>query len=312
MLFKSLMLFQYAPQWTPDLQIMEEALDKARFIPCSGSQAQAIGWVEPRGIENGPLVETVNGQWLLRLLVEDKPVPSAIVKRRVEELCDKIENDGGRRPGRKYQQELKEQVTLELLPMAFPRQKGFNVWINPKNHWIMMDATTQTHAGVVGAALVKALEGLAISNLQTQTSPAVAMTQWLLEEGPQAWTVDMDCELRSDSELKSVLRYSRHPLDTPEIREHLEKGGMQPTQLAMTWNDRVSIVLTHELKIKRISFLDKVFESNPNDTDDAFDADAAIATGELLPLLQSMVEALDGELQKGNYWEGVKGSQFAS
>lgn len=294
MLFKNVLLLRYASGWKPEMHVMEEALEKNRFVPCSASQAQSIGWVEPRGIDHGPLVEFINGQWLLRLLVEDKPVPAAIVKRRVQELCDKIESDSGRRPGRKYQKELKEQVVLELLPLAFPRQKGFNIWINPKNQWIVVDATTQTHAGIVGTALVKALDGLVVSELQTNTSPAVAMTQWLLNGAPSGWSVDMDCELRSDSELKSVLRYSRHPLDTEEIHKHL-KEGMQPTQLAMTWKDRVSVVLTHELKLKRISYLDLVFESNPNDADDVFDADAAIATGELLPLLQNLVNALDDE-----------------
>lgn len=294
MLFKNLMLFRYADKWKPEMQAMEAALEKNRFTPCAGSQSQSIGWVEPRGAENGPLVEFVNGQWLLRLLVEDKPVPAAVIKRRLQEVCDKIEKDSGRRPGRQYQKELKEQVTQELLPQAFPRQRGFNIWIEPKNRWIMVDATSTTHAGIVVTALIKALDGLAVSDMQTKTSPAVAMAQWLLDGEPAPWTVDMDCELRSDSEMKSVLRYARLSLDTPEIRQHLEQG-MHPAQMALTWNSRVSLILTQELKLKRISFLDVVFESNPNDSDDVFDADAAIATGELMPLLQDLVRALDGE-----------------
>lgn len=297
MLFKNLTLLKYTGNFNFDIEALEEALEKDRFVPCSASQAQSIGWVEPRGIENGPLVEFVDGQWFFRLLMEDKPVPAGIIKRKVIEQCDKIEQESGNRPGRKYQKDLKEQVLQELLPHAFPRQRGFNVWVNPKNQWIMVDASSATHAGIVATALVKALEGIAVFDLQTTTSPAVGMTQWLLDAPDAGWTVDMDCELRSDEELKSVLRYARHPLDTPEIRAHLEKG-MQPTQLALTWRDRISVILTHELKLKRISFLDVVFEANPYDAEDAFDGDAAITAGELLPLAVSLVEMLDGELKR--------------
>lgn len=78
-------------------------------------------------------------------------------------------------------------------------------------------------------------------------------------------------------------------------RAKLEDRAGRTLQEIPEWNSRVSLILTQELKLKRISFLDVVFESNPNDSDDVFDADAAIATGELMPLLQDLVRALDGE-----------------
>lgn len=296
MLFKNLMLYRYNATWKPDVQVMQEALERNCFTACSATQAQSIGWVCPRGVDNGSMVEFVNGQWLLRLMIEDKPVPAAIVKRRVEELCQNIERETGRKPGKKYQAELKEDVLLELLPMAFPRQREVNVWINPKHHWIMMDVTTASVAGIVATALVKTFEGLAVNDVQTKFSPSAAMMDWLLENAPAAWTLDMDCELRTDGDKKSVVRYSGLPLDTPEIRAYIEQG-MMPTQVAMTWSSRVSVVLTHELKLKRISLLDVVFESNPNDGDDVYDADVAIATGELLPLMESLISALGGEQQ---------------
>ena len=297
MLFKNLMMFRYSPNWEPDIAAMEEALAQGAFVPCGATQAQSIGWVPPRGEENGAFVEVINGQWLLRLMIEDKPVPGGVIKRRLTEMCDKVEAETGRRPGKKYQADMKDEIMLDLLPMAFPRQKVVNVWLNPKNHWVMMDVTSPKQADVVITALVKSLDGLAINELHTQTSPAVAMVDWLQGNEPGGWTVDMDCELRSEGDtVKSVLRYSGMSLDTPEVRAHLEQG-MQPTQLAMTWGSRVSVVLTHELKLKKISFLDVVFESNPNDSDDMFDADAAIATGELLPLLESLMTALGGEQQ---------------
>ena len=75
-----------------------------------------------------------------------------------------------------------------------------------------------------------------------------------------------------------------------------------PTRLALSWDGRVSFVLTETLQIKKIAFDDVVFESHKgsaNHQDEAFDADAAIATGELCKLIPDLIEALEGEMEPG-------------
>jgi recombination associated protein RdgC len=90
-----------------------------------------------------------------------------------------------------------------------------------------------------------------------------------------------------------VVRYARHPLDTDEVRQYVESGKL-PTRLALTWDSRVSFVLTEGLQLKKLAFQDVVFEGAGKD--DGFDADAAIATGELRKLLPDLLAALGGEL----------------
>ncbi len=294
-MFKNLMLFRVAPQWAAGADHVDNALSAARFAPCGSQEALSIGWSAPRGVEHGPLVEAINGQYLMRLMVEEKILPASVVKRRVEEIAAKIEQDTGRRPGRKQLKDIKEDVTQGLLPMAFTKRTGIAVWLDPATHLLAIDATSKARAGQVVTALVNALEGLGVTEIQTQQSPAGAMAAWLLEdEAPAGFTVDMDCELKSADEMKSVLRYARHSLDTEEIRQHV-RDGLMPTKLALTWSSRVSFLLTDTLQLKRLQFLDVVFENNPNDADDSFDADAAIATAELAPLVADLVEALGGE-----------------
>jgi recombination associated protein RdgC len=79
---------------------------------------------------------------------------------------------------------------------------------------------------------------------------------------------------------------------------HLQQGKL-PTYLAMTWADRVSFVLTDDLKIKRVKFLDvdaATSTGTAGDSDeDAFDANAALATGELSQLMGELLDALGGE-----------------
>ena len=122
------------------------------------------------------------------------------------------------------------------------------------------------------------------------------MSDWLVtQEAPAGFSVDRECELKAADESKAVVRYSRHPLDNEEVKQHVEAGKL-PTRLALTWDSRVSFVLTESLQLKKIAFLDVVFEGTSAGKDDGFDADTAIATGELCKLLPDLFEALGGEM----------------
>lgn len=300
-MFKNLTVYRVGPEWSATLEEIEDSLAAARFAECGATQPQSLGWIAPRGTEHAPLVESVGGQWLLALMIERKALPSAVVKRRTDELVQQVEHSSGRKPGKKETKELKEQATLELLPMAFTKRATIRVWIDARQRLLMVDASSTTRAGEVVTQLIKSLPGLTLTMLQTTESAPVAMSQWLLNgEPPAAFTVDRECELKSPDEMKSVVRYARHPLDIDEVRQHIASG-KQPTRLALTWQSRVSFVLSETGQIKKIDFLDVVFENHRADSrDDAFDADAAIATGELVKLIPDLIDALGGEMTLGD------------
>lgn len=292
------MVYRMGAGWSASLEQMEEALDKARFAPCGATQEKSLGWVEPRGQAHAPLVEAVGGHYLLKLMVETKAVPGAVLKRKAAERAAEIEAQTGRKPGKKETKEMREELKQTLLPQAFSRQGSVNLWIDPRARLLVVDAGSQAKADEATSFLVKTLDGLALELLQTSTSAAAAMSQWLTSgEPPQGFSVDRECELKSTDEEKSVVRYARHPLDIEEIRQHIAQG-KQPTRLALTWDDRVSFLLTESLQIKKLNFLDVVFEGTSHQ-DDGFDTDAAIATGEMSRLLPQLLLALGGELPSG-------------
>ena len=115
---------------------------------------------------------------------------------------------------------------------------------------------------------------------------------------PGNFTIDMDCELKSITEDKAAVRYVRHSLDGDDIKTHLQEGKL-PTKLALTWNDRVSLLLTDKGEIKRLQFLDVVQEEASAGSEDAaelFDAHFAQMTGELRQLIPAVIGILGGEL----------------
>ncbi|MEY3124977.1 MAG: hypothetical protein RLZZ573_1497 [Pseudomonadota bacterium] len=299
-MFKNVMVYRIVSGWSATQAQLEEALESARYAECGASQEKSVGWVEPRGEAHGPLVEIVGGQWLLKLMIEIKTVPGSVVKRKVQDQLAQIEATTGRKPGKKEKREISEDARLALLPMAFTKQSSVTVWIDPKAQLLVLDCASQAKADEVMTGLIKAVDGLAVQLVNTQTSPAAAMSTWLsTHEAPQGFSVDRECELKAADESKAVVRYTRHALDTEEVSQHIAMGKV-PTRVAMTWNDRVSFVLTEALQLKKIAFLDVVFEGSPaspgDRKDDGFDADAAIATGELVQLIPDLLEALGGEV----------------
>jgi len=134
--------------------------------------------------------------------------------------------------------------------------------------------------------------------IDTKRSPAAAMADWLTKgDAPGAFGIDQDLELRASDASKATVRYARHSLEGKEIRDHLA-AGKTVVKLGLTWNDRISFVLTEELQIKRLVFLDilrRESDSEAGDESERFDIDFALMTGELSLMLRDLLKALGGE-----------------
>ena len=295
-MFKNALIYRIASTWKADLELIEAGLELSRYVECGASQEKSIGWTEPRGEESGLLAESVAGQIVLKLMVEVKAVPSSVINRKAKEELAKIEAATGRKPGKRETKDIKEDIKLALMPLAFTKLSSVLVWIDVKTQLLTIGASSTAKADEVITYLVKCLDGFSVMPLNTQTSSAVAMGEWLSTQAPPAgFTIDRECELKSSDESKAVVRYSRHALDIEEVSAHITAGKM-PTKLAMTWMDRVSFVLTDTLQIKKIAFLDGVFDGTSQEKEDGFDADTAIATGELKQLIPELLSALGGEM----------------
>jgi len=295
MWFRNLQLYRLPAPWKLELSALVEQLARGRFVPCGSQDPLSRGWVPPRG---GELVHFVGGQWLLSLAVEQRLLPSSVVNDEVKERAGKMAAEQGYPPGRKALRDLKDQVTTELLPRAFLRRRKTPVWIDPVHGWLGVDAPSLMKAEEVLEHLRQCLDDLPLALVKTQHSPAAAMSGWLAAgDAPAGFTVDRDCELKSTDEEKAAVRYVRHPLEGDEIKAHLTAGKL-PTRLALTWDDRISFVLTEKGEIKRLAFLDVIKENAGQDAGNAeeiFDAEFALMAGEFARFIPALLEALGGE-----------------
>jgi DNA recombination-dependent growth factor C len=295
MWFKNLQIYRLPAPWAKTAEALAQALAPHEFTPCTSADMLQQGWIAPRPA--GDLVHAVGGQFLLMLKTEKKLLPPAVINQVAAARAIELEEAQGFALGKKAMKELKERVADELLPRAFSLASTTAVWIDPINGWLVVDAASPAKADEVIKHLLKAVDRLPLESLRVQRSPTAVMTEWLeTGEAPAGFTVDMDATLCATGESRAQIAYKKHTLEVDDVRKHIA-AGKKVTKLAMTWNDRISFVLTETLAIKTIKPLDviKETESSIKNDEERFDADMALMTGELAKMLADVVEALGGE-----------------
>lgn len=296
MWFKNLLVYALPESWTPSVSQLEEALAKHPLLPVNNASMQSQGWVPPA--PGDALVYAQGRQVLIALGIEQRLLPASVINQAAKQKAEELEKSQGFAPGRKQMREIKERVADELRPRAFIRRRSVRAWLDFETHRFIVDTTAPKMAEELGTVLRADLGELPAVLLDTQQSPAAAMTGWVASGNvPGALAMQEDCELMADNAVKSAVRYVRHPLEGPELRS-LIGNGKQVTRLGMAWRERLSFVLTDKLAIKRLRFQaidegDDAGGARKND-EDAFDADFALMAGEIGGLLRDLTAALGG------------------
>jgi recombination associated protein RdgC len=297
MWFRNLRLFKLAAPFTLAAEDLDQHLQAERFTPCGGLQTQSLGWVSPLGPDFESLVHAANGCLMVCMRREERILPAAVVREELAERVREIEAKEARQVRRKEQQKLKDDIVHELLPRAFTRSTHLYAYIDPRNGWVVVDAATAKKAEELVSLLRQALGSLQARPFDVQQSPVALMTGWLTDGAPGEFDIGDECELREPVEGGSVLRCRHQDLQADEIQGHLE-AGKRVTQLAVTWDERLSCVLSDDVSIKRLRFLDVVMdEAAEVSADDAvarFDADFALLSLELSRFIPAWLEAFGG------------------
>lgn len=295
MWFKNLIIYRLPAEWSVAAAELEERLANRTLQPCNSFEMQSRGWVHASSAMR--YVHTTNGQHLIALGVDQKLLPGSIIKQVATERATQIELQQGFPVGRRQMRELKERVTEELRARALTRRRITRAWIDPINRWFVVDAAGGARADELVETLRDTLGSLPVDFLETERTPHASMAAWLmLGDAPEHFSIDQDLELQAVDKTKATVRYVRHPLEGKEIQQHLSSGKCA-TRLGLTWNDRISFVLTEKLQIKRLQFLD--IKDKPDGEsvapEEQFDIDFTLMAGELAQLLNDLSAALGGE-----------------
>lgn len=298
MLFKNAFIYRLtkpAPWTTSEL---EELLDEHAFAPCGANDSHRLGWIAPAPELSDCLTYSRGRHTLITLNKEEKILPASVVNDEVSKHVQVIEEREQRRIRKKERQDLKDQAIALLLPKAFTKSKPTSAWLDADDGWLVVDTPSATRADEFTATLRKAVGTLPLRFLKLKEAPAQHFSNWVKNDHYPAPLVSGDqCELRADDGTDTVIRCKGTESLTDAIASHLDSG-MQVTQINLSWDEKISFLLTDELIIKRIKYLDTLQDkAAESDTDAAerFNANFYLLTSELSKMLADIVRVLGGE-----------------
>ncbi|MGB3918919.1 recombination-associated protein RdgC [Thiothrix litoralis] len=300
MWFKNLYLLRLSSDFTLTPEELHEALESKPFLGCGNELREASGWVSPFGRNSEQLVHAANGCLLLTLAHQEKLLPASVIREELDALVAEIEEKDARKVGKREKQDLRDEIEFELLPKAFTRTKKMDAWIDVPNGWMIINSSSNTQGERLTHLLRSTIGSLPVTPPKTDMSPAVMMTQWLADDHtlPAPFALGEECELKGQGEENSVAVFKRHELNAEVVQANLA-AGKTVSKLALVWDNKISFMLTDELGIRRVRFLD-VLEENLKDADpqshaEKLDIEFTLMTGEVNKLLTDLLRCFIAE-----------------
>ena len=296
MWFKQVSFYPISKVKLPDFEYLTNKLAQSEFSPCQGLDWFSEGFSSPVHFSL-ELVFPADFTWRVALKKEEKVLPAGVIRDILDEKVLEIQNNDGRNVGRKEKQELKDQITDDLLPRAFTKSTRTEAVFDTKRGFLLINNATTAKAENLLTKLREALGGLEATLPNTKQSLSSLMTNWLLQghcEG--GFELDSDCELKGVGDVVPVVKVSKQDLTANEVVQHV-KNGKTVTQLGLVWREQIAFILTQDFTLKRIQYLDSLQEEAENNGDDAASlmfASQILMTEGISLMLEELITYLGG------------------
>ncbi|RMH62557.1 MAG: recombination-associated protein RdgC [Zetaproteobacteria bacterium] len=297
MWFRNIHFYRFEEPFKYTAEQLDQALAQRKARPCGQLEPACEGWSRPLGLDGQMLVHDTDGRLMVCLRREDKVLPPSLMREQLAAKVFEIEQETGRKVGRRERAELREQLLRELLPRALVKASHTWAYIDGRAGWLVVNAASAKKSEELIALLRRCVGQLPVVVPQPAVSPESAMTRWLLDEPslPPDFMIEDACELRAADKNGAVIRCQHVDMDSDEVRAHV-LAGRSVYKLAMRWRERVSFVLHDDLSLRRIRFDSELVDQAAAEATDArtqFDADFAIMGAELGELIPALLGAMD-------------------
>ncbi|HAN67946.1 MAG TPA: recombination-associated protein RdgC [Halieaceae bacterium] len=301
MWFKNVRAYRLTTPFQVTAEQIEQQLAQREFQHCSATQPVSLGWVPALGGTTSALVHPVDGRFLLRMRREERLLPSTVVREQLAEKVAEIEEAQGRKVYRKERLTLQDEIVLDFLPRAFTRSAFFYAYIDTRANWVFVDATSAARAEEFLNLLRECIGSFPVVLPQVNNAPTASMTAWLAHQSlPQDFALGEECELREPGDEGGVVRCRGVDLLGEEVETHLN-AGKQVARLALSWEERVSLVLAEDLCLRRLKFSDELLKENEDlpEADHAarLDADFALMSDLVTRLQERVIDLFGGEME---------------
>lgn len=298
MWFKNIIVYRITGDFNYDEAQLEEKLQEHAFTPCGSQDLSRYGWVSPSNGLQDTLLHSAHGFHMVAAQKEEKILPPAVVKQKVEEKVALIEKEQARKVYRKERDQLKDEVVLDLLPRAFSRFQQTRALIAPQQGWVVVDASSHKRAEELLSYLRGTLGTLPVALPDVKHSPSAIMSQWLEgQQRPQGLQILDEAELRDNLVEGGVIRIKGQELLDEEFVAHLE-AGKRVVKLCVEWEEQLRFMVQEDLAIKRIKLTDQMKEKMDQESQEdqlaQFDTDMTQMGIEFTRLFPMLIESFGG------------------
>lgn len=298
MWFKNARLFQLNESFQLDAEQLSTALQNDALKACAPMEAVSKGWVSPFGSDSDLFVLKSGDAMLFSLGVEEKVLPAAVVNHQLNQQLESIKAESGQKPGRKQQTDMKQQLMLEMLPRAFVKPKTIHAYLDLKLALLVVDCASQNAAEDLVSQLRQTLGSFKASAFGPSSAVAQVLTQWVLKaQGDAGFQPDNEIVLETLDDNKGVVRGRNIAHLEDQMKQHIDNGYLV-TQLGLLYNDRIELVLGHDLGLKKIKFTDVVLDQLDDESIESewqlLDSRFTLFSLELRAMLKSLFELFSG------------------
>lgn len=301
MWFKNIRFFTFSEPFTLSAEDLAATCENSSFSPCGTYNAASMGFISPLQQEDAPLVYAAEGCYLLCLKLQEKILPATVLREQVDERVAEITQKEDRKVYKKERQQIKDDLYQELLARALCKSSLMYAYIDTKQQLLIINSSSQTKAELFCSFLRKTLGSLKTIVPEYQ-NPSVTLTHWLADpDDATPFAVGDFCLLQHPDDPAATIRCKAQDITTPTIQALLEDGN-SVTQLGLEWEDQLTFVLTDDLGIQKITYLDSVqaqVDDIFTESDaDRFAADFAIMTKTLQHMLEAVVTLFCPQMQR--------------
>lgn len=301
MWFKNAQILPLDHTLTLNAEILETQLAQLTFRPCAPTLPHSAGWVSPLDQEEAPLIHVAKHYLLICLQIEEKLLPTTVVRQALTEKVKTLEAKYDRKIRAREKNAMKDEITQTLMPRAFTKLTRLYAYIDTKNHWLILDTTNTAKTEMFLTLLKKSVESLELADLDLKKIPSL-MAHWLREESyPKSISIEKSVALQDPNNKNRIIRVTQEDLFSKNIQSLL-KEGFDVMQLALNWNNQILFTLFGDFSLRSIKYQDAVIElANENYSETAaqkFDTDFIIMSESLTRLIKDLLTICQKTSQK--------------
>jgi recombination associated protein RdgC len=257
MWFKQIQVFQILSHMPRNEGILEEQLEKLEFEPCRANTPMTSGWVAPIDEDDEYLVHSYKSYLLFCLQIEEKVLPTYVIRQELKERVKEIESTQQRKVSAKEKYAIRDEIYSMLLPQAFSRTTRVYAYFDLTNKRLILNTANAKKTEIFTSMLQKTIDNIAIASFPLKNLNTI-MTNWLQKDNcPKPFYIEDACILKDLNLTSKVIRFKGQDLFSKSVKLLLQDN-YKVEQIMVTWQDRVTFVLKESLNLCTIKYAEMV------------------------------------------------------